>query len=67
MTVPNPSRSPAETEHITARVETRLLDALRRKAVENDRSLSAELRQALRIYLRDYSHADTIAEREARA
>jgi hypothetical protein len=42
-----------DTEHITARVETRLIEALRRKATENDRSLSAELRQALRNYLRD--------------
>lgn len=44
-----------EMEHITARVESHLAEALRRRAELNDRSLSAELRQALRFYLGEES------------
>lgn len=39
--------------HLTLRLDERLVTELKRVAKENDRSVSAEARQALRDYLRD--------------
>jgi len=44
-----------KAEHITLRLEERLVSELRRVAKMNDRSVSAEARQALRNYLRQYA------------
>lgn len=43
----------AESVHLTLWVDRRLADELRRVAKLNDRTVSAEVRQALRDYLRD--------------
>ena len=43
--------------HLTLRLDERLVSDLRRMARDNDRSVSAEVRRALRDYLRDYSEA----------
>jgi hypothetical protein len=42
-----------EQVHTTIRLERRLFDELRRVARLNDRSVSAEIRQALRDHLRE--------------
>lgn len=42
-----------QSVHITLRLDERLVDELRRVARQNDRSVSAEARQALRNYLRE--------------
>lgn len=44
-----------KAEHITLRLEERLVSDLKRVAKANDRSVSAEARQALRNYLRDFA------------
>ena len=38
---------------VTIRLETRLFDAIKQQTTDNDRSVSAEIRQALRNYLRE--------------
>lgn len=48
MTVPAEEVNP---KHITLRLDERLVLELQRRAKRNDRSLSAEARQAIRAYL----------------
>lgn len=48
----------AETRHMTARIDVRLIEILERRAAENDRSLSAELRQILRDAFRGEREVD---------
>jgi predicted transcriptional regulator len=47
------SEEDVKAVHLTLRIDERLVDELKRVAKENDRSLSAEARQAFRDYLRD--------------
>lgn len=42
-----------QKEHLTLWVDSRLASELRRVAKQNDRTLSAEVRQAIRDYLRE--------------
>lgn len=54
MSVENHKRNVSvETRHFTARIDTRLVEILERRAKANDRSTSAELRQILRDAFRD--------------
>lgn len=52
MTVPEGER---KEKAISFRIDARIVDELQRVAKENDRSVSAEVRQALRNHLRDYA------------
>ncbi len=45
--------SGAQERAVTIRLETRLFEAIKAQAEGNDRSVSAEIRQALRNYLRE--------------
>lgn len=47
------SEEKVKSIHITLRLDERLVSELRRVAKENDRSVSAEARLALRDYLRE--------------
>lgn len=51
----------SRAEHITLRLDEKLASELRRVAVQNDRSVSAEVRQALRDYLRQFQVQDVAA------
>jgi hypothetical protein len=54
MAVENHKRNVAEvSRHFSARLDSRLVDILERRAKENDRSVSAELRQVLRDAFRE--------------
>ena len=48
-------------EHITLRLDDKLAAELRRVALLNDRSVSAETRQALRDYLRQFAAQEEAA------
>jgi predicted transcriptional regulator len=43
----------ADNQYVTFRLDAETRTAMERSAVENDRSLSAEIRRALRQYLDD--------------
>lgn len=46
-----------ETRHVTARIDTRLVEILEARAKKNDRSVSAEIRQILRNAFREEAAA----------
>lgn len=50
MTVPTEE---VKAQHLTLRLDQRLVEELRRRAKRNDRSVSAEARIAIRLYLED--------------
>lgn len=47
------STEEVKPQHLTLRLDQRLVAELRRKAKHNDRSVSAEARQAIREYVDD--------------
>ena len=51
----------SRAEHLTLRLDEKLVAELRRVAVQNDRSVSAEVRQALRDYLRQFAPQEEAA------
>jgi predicted transcriptional regulator len=45
----------SRAEHLTLRLDEKLVSELRRVALANDRSVSAEARRAIRDYLRQFA------------